>query len=125
MSKNFAKLTENDTKRPKYTGKCQKYTGISESRRYMSKVDSIFSTFALYVSKKCSKMSKIRPLKARKWPKFDQKYWKLYGNYTGFFDCRHIFGLSVHVENVPKKLSFYFRENVPKFETVTGTHGLS
>ena len=54
MSKIFTKLTKNLTEKPKYTGKCQKcqkYTGIFDIRRDMSKITSEPSI---------------------KWPKFDQ-----------------------------------------------------
>ena len=54
----FAKLIENLTKRPKYTGKCQKYTGIFDMRQYMSKITINFLNF--------------QHIPSIKWPKFDQ-----------------------------------------------------
>ena len=78
----------------------QKSTVYVKSRRY------IFDILVICL-KKCSKR---RPQKAWKWPKFDQKYQKLYRIFE-IFDCQHIFGLSVHVKSVPKNSSFYFHES--------------
>ena len=87
-------------------------------------------------------MSKIRPQKERKWPKFDWKSWKLYQKFREFLtvtkkfevlqsalkktitdinikllDSRQIFGLSTYVKNIPEILyrNFWFSQyNFPK-----------
>ena len=50
------------------------------------------------------------PQKARKWPKFEQTYQKLFRNFQNFRLLTH-FRLLVHIKNVRKKLSFYFHQS--------------
>ena len=97
MPINFATLTENIFKRRKYTGKCQKYTGIFNIWRYMSKIT-------------------VEPSIKR--PKFDQYLAQIFGllvsvknvpKYSIFFSQKAV----------------HFPENVPKFKTLIEMHGLN
>ena len=127
MSKNFAKLTENVSEIPKYTGKCrkcQKYSRIFDIWRYMSKI-------TIEPSIKWPKFDQYLAQIGQKWLKKWSKITKIIPEFFTSYQKWPIFGLSVSVKNVLKYLVFFsqkavhFPKNLPKFKTLTGMHGLS
>ena len=94
MAKNFAKLTKNLTEISKYTRKSQKFWYIFDIRRYMSKIDSLFLTYTIYVENEfeyCQKYTRIFDIFRLIFGKFHKNDSKRVENqefYTGNFDNR-------------------------------------